>query len=252
MPWPLPDDEAELVHLAKSYPFAAPEGSYLFSNGKARPLAAASRDDDPFAGRTPVIAHGSNRSPAQLRRKFGRDGEIPVTRAWLADYDVVYSAHVTRYGSVAANLHHVPGVRVAVFVTWLNAAQLARMHETELGGENYRFGRLSGIDLVVEAGGEAMPALDEAWVYLSTRGCLAIEGAPVGLAAVAAHGRPHRALDQEALLSWLWRRHRHRPDLGLDGFILENIRNAGRRAALTATLAAEAMPMAAPHFRADD
>ena len=76
----------------------------------------------------PVIAHGSNRSPDQLRRKFdylsGAASEIPVTRARLRDHDVVYSAHVTQYGSMAANLQYLPGVEVEIFVTWLTPPQL--------------------------------------------------------------------------------------------------------------------------------
>ena len=90
MPWKLPESDRELLALAKSYPFPAPEGSYLFSGGEAGPIAPAD-----FAGRVPVLAHGSNRSPEQLRRKFGTAAEIPVTYGWLADYDVVYSAHIT-------------------------------------------------------------------------------------------------------------------------------------------------------------
>ena len=109
MPWALPQTETELLALAKGYPFAAPEGSYLLQDGAARPLETPG--PEVFAGRTPVIAHGSNRAPEQLRRKFGAGAQIPVTRAWLSDYDVVYSAHVTMYGAIAANLQHAPGVR---------------------------------------------------------------------------------------------------------------------------------------------
>ena len=99
MPWPLPTSETELLALAKSYPFAAPTQSYLFRNGAAAPSDPALSAPDCYDGRTAVIAHGSNRSPDQLLRKFGASAEIPVTRAWLADYDVVFSAHVIGYGS---------------------------------------------------------------------------------------------------------------------------------------------------------
>ena len=137
MPWPLPTSDPERLALAKSYPFAAPGQSYLFRDGAAAPSDPALSAPELYDGRTAVIAHGSNRAPDQLLRKFGAGAEIPVIRAWLADYDVVFSAHVTSYGSIAANLQHAPGVRACVFVTWLTAGQLTRMHETELGGENY-------------------------------------------------------------------------------------------------------------------
>lgn len=244
MPWPLPTLEADLVRLALAYPFAAPPTSYVLRRGIAEPL-----DESPpaalFAGRTPVIAHGSNRAPEQLLRKFGDQAEIPVSRAWLADYDVVYSAHVTRYGSIAANLQHAPGTRTAVAVTWLTESQLVRMHETELGGENYYYGQLDGIDLALAEG----PArgLRAAYVYLSAHGCLADSGAPVGLAAVAAQGRRHPALDQAGVLNLV--RGRHHADEELDPFILANIRDGVRRGRLTQALRADAIAVQVPHFR---
>src|SRR5918992_1771889 len=129
-PWTLPDSEHELLLLAKAYPFPAPSVSYLFRDGQAHTI-----DEARFEGRVPVIAHGSNRSPEQLRRKFdrfsGAAGEIPVTLSWLDEYDIVYSAHITTYGSIASTLQHVPGCRARVAITWLNDAQLTRMHETE-------------------------------------------------------------------------------------------------------------------------
>ena len=206
MPWPLPTSETELLALAKSYPFAAPTQSYLFRGGAAAPSDPALSAPDCYDGRTAVIAHGSNRSPDQLLRKFGASAEIPVTRAWLADYDVVFSAHVTGYGSIAANLQYAPGVRACVFVTWLTAGQLTRMHETELGGENYFYGCLEGIDLALELG--PLGGLREARVYLSTRGCVAVRGRPLGLAAVEARGRTHAAYAQDGVQEEVRRRHR--------------------------------------------
>lgn len=245
MSWPLPQSEPELLALAKAYPFAAPDHSYLFQNGAARPLEGAAARQ--FAGRTPVIAHGSNRSPDQLRRKFGDRAEIPVTRAWLSDYDVVYSAHVTQYGSIAANLQHAPGVRARVFVTWLTQAQLVRMHETEIGGENYFYGCLEEIDLELEAGPTA--GLRAAQVYLSTRGCLAAGDAPLALAAIEAEGRSHGALGQEAALEAV--RARHHAHEGLDAFILANVRDRSRRTALISAMRGLALAAKAPHFRVE-
>jgi len=246
MPWPLPTSEPELLTLAKSYPFAAPAQSYLFRQGAAVPLDPGLSVPDLYRGRTAVIAHGSNRSPDQLRRKFGKESEIPVTRAWLADYDVVFSAHVAMYGSIAANLQHAPGVRACVFITWLTDTQLTRMHETELGGENYFFGSLDGIDLVLEQGPQ--DGLHAARVYLSTRGCVAVQGRPVGLAAVEAQGRTHAVLPQASVQEEV--RRRHRADEDLDEFILRNIRDRARRAALIAEMGAQSLPAAAPHFQA--
>jgi hypothetical protein len=244
--WALPTSAAELLELAKTYPFEAPCGSYLFRAGAAETLGAGGRDDALFSGRTPVIAHGSNRAPGHLKRKFGAAAEIPVSRAWLADYDVVYSAHVTQYGAIGANLQHTPGARVEIFVTWLDAAQLERMHATELGQKRYRYGRLEAIDLALEAGPAA--GIDTAAVYLSNQGCLALGEAPLGLAAIPAESRPHGALHQEQALGLV--RDRHRPERPLDDHILETIRDAAGRQDLISQMQAHTVPAAAPHFTA--
>lgn len=243
MPWALPTVDTDILALAKAYPFESPSGSYLFAEGRAAPLGGTGPAS--YAGRTPVIAHGSNRAPAQLLRKFGTTAEIPVTRGWLADFDVVYSAHVTRYGSIAADLRHAPGVRASVFVTWLTEAQLTRMHETELGGENYRYGVLEKIDLELETGPSG--GLKSAHVYLSVRGCVAAEGVPVSLAAVEAEGGGRAALAQAEVQEVLRGRHKAHEDL--DPFILANVRDAARRMDLIADMAAQSLAPTAPHFR---
>ena len=244
MPWPLPDNDDQLLELAKGYPYRAPPGSYLFVEGGARPLEPGTNAPELFRGRVPVVAHGSNRSAEQLARKFGRSAEIPVSRARLGDYDVVYSAHMTRYGAIAANLRHVPGMHVEVWITWLTRLQLTRMHETELGAEIYRYGELTDVAIALDAGPSG--EIERAGVYLSSYGCLARDGQPIGLAAVAAAGRPHDSLHQEEVLALV--RDRHRPDRQVEAMVLAKIRDPARRRALIAELRAQALPPHAPHF----
>ena len=245
MPWKLPESDAALLRLATGYPYPAPDGSYLFIDGETRPLESGVGDALLYRERIPVISHGSNRSPEQLRRKFGKAAEIPVSRAWLEDYDVVYSAHMTRYGAIAANLAHQPGVCGEVWVTWLDQVQLQRMHDTELGAEIYRYGTLSGIRLALEAG--PRPEIAEAGVYLSSYGYLALDGQPVGLAAVPAEGRRARALAQDEALNLV--RERHRPSCDVDQMILAAVRDQDERLSLIEQMRAEALPPKAPHFR---
>lgn len=239
-----------MLKLAKGYPYSAKGGSYLFRNDGLRvlPAQAEAPNFSLFEDRVPVIAHGSNRAPDQLQRKFAdfpaEETEIPVTRAWLADHDVVYSAHVTQYGSIAANLRSAPGTRVEIYVTWLRSNQLSFMHATELGGENYAYGRLNDIDLAVEDGPQQR--LEQAYVYLSRRGCLGHEDAPISLAAVPAEGRRHSALYQEEVLALV--RDRHRPDRELDAHILKTIRHHEGRQALVAEMRSTALPDLATQF----
>lgn len=216
--------------------------------------------DDSFQGRTPVIAHGSNRAPEQLARKYTSDpdpalkpgpaqapagtDEIPVTLTQLHDYEVVYSAHMTRYGAVAANLQHAPGAQVEVFITWLNPAQLQRMHDTELGGEIYRFGRLNDVKLVQPEG--PIPPLKNVFVYLSRAGCLRVKDQPAGISAISAANRRFPALSQLEALEAV--RRQFCPDRELDAFILAVIADPDLRRGVIEALRADAVALEAPHF----
>jgi hypothetical protein len=235
------DEIRRWLARARGYPYPAPAQSFLYRDGTAQPLDGAR-----FAGRWPVLAHGSNRAPEQLARKFrhfsGAASEIPVTYVWLAGYDVVYSAHVTAYGAVASTLTRAPGCRVRVALSWLDDAQLARMHETE---GNYAFGRLAGTELAPEAGPSA--ARTAIYMYLSDHGCLLDDaGRPAALAAVRAEARPHGALDQDGALALL--RDRLAPDRPLAAFILQQIDDPETRAARIRAVKAHARPTEVPHF----
>ena len=98
------------VRHALSYPFEIPTRSYVVDGDGYAELAESAAPPD-VSGRRPVLALGSNQSPAQLIRKYEGLGlgPIPVVRARLADFDVVYSAHVARYGSIPATLRPCPG-----------------------------------------------------------------------------------------------------------------------------------------------
>lgn len=197
-------EEADaIVRRAIEYPYAAPSHSYLYDAsvpGLWRPLPP---DAALLEGRTPVLAAGSNRAPERLAQKFQAlfpAARIPVTRAHLTDFDSVYCAHVTSYGSVPATLHPSIGTTVTLHITWLDERELACMHETEQPGVNYHFVRLKDPRLALDDGGIA---LDTAYAYLSVHGAALIGGAPVALAAVPATDRRFVARDQGAMLAAL-------------------------------------------------
>lgn len=189
------------VKHAKAYPFHIPKGSFVFNTDGWRPLDPAENHDT--RGRHGVIASGSNASPDRLAAKFKGLGHlitdsIPVVRATLRDFDTVYSAHISTYGSIPATLHHAPAAMAEVFVTWLNDAQLNRMHETEGLGHNYDYAQLNAISLVTEAG----VGFTQAHAYISRRGCLSKDGAPVSLAATRTQGRIWQAMHQADVLDY--------------------------------------------------
>ncbi|MHA1563781.1 MAG: hypothetical protein ACTSX7_00590 [Alphaproteobacteria bacterium] len=215
---------------ALGYPYEMPADSYTLRGDDVVTFAA-----EHIVGRTAVLAYGSNRAPEQLVRKFGGpDTVLPVQRAWLADHDVVYSAHLTAYGSVPAALRPHRGCRVAVAVTWLDGPQLAVMHETEVGAENYTYEALDVV-LALE-GGEP---LDEVFGYAGTRGHLESDGDAIALAEIAAQGRGLPALGQRQALILV--RDRLAPEMTLEDFIEETISNRDLRRRRIAALVGNAV-----------
>jgi len=228
----------ERIAHAKAYPFDILEHSFLLKDGRVTRLPPGEAHR---VGRTAVLATGSNRSHEQLKRKFGDDPEgVATERAWLAEFDVVYAAHITRYGSIPATLQHIGGMRVHLAVNWLSAHHLQAMHATE---GNYDFVRLERIALATEAG----PALDAAHVYIANNGHLTHEGAPVALRANEAEDRPHPALSQHEAQALV---HSRVGNGGaLDGFIRENIEDEVARRERGRRLHDPATVFAWPHWR---
>lgn len=228
MSWALPVEPEELLELALEYPYEAPDTSYLLEAGALKPLTTAALAL--CLGRYPVVAHGSNRAPAQLLRKFGTAATIPVTYGWLSGYDVVFGAHVSRYGAITSTLHAASGCQVRVAVTWLSRQQLARMHETER--LNYTYGRLPAATFLPEAG----PRPASLAAYLGNRGALLLDGRPVAIEGLEAEGRPHPAMSQRALQRRL--AERFEPGRPLAEVVLERIARAEVRSAFTLALPA--------------
>jgi hypothetical protein len=172
------------------YPFDVPAHSFLWSTGRAETDSTVGPVDQLTVGRHPVLAIGSNASPAQLTRKFSDerfadpaspDGCIPVLRATVNDVDVVYGAHLAWYGSLPATLLDTPGARAHVFVTWLTSLQMERMNETEGIGHAYQLRPMLG----VRCHGEAV---ERAVSYVTINGVAILAGSPLGLASIDTPG----------------------------------------------------------------
>lgn len=199
-------EDRQAIARALAYPYHRPPSSFLFSGGVAVPLTAdhaASWLTNEREKLVPVLAVGSNAAPEQLNRKFGSSAQvrIPVTLGSLSGADIVYCAYMTGYGSVPATLIESPGVCVSVGITWLNAQQLAQMHQTEAVGSNTDYGwvSLDGFELSPSLGlpGGGLPT--GLFTYRSRLGLLGINNAPVSLAELPATGRHSLALSQQQL-----------------------------------------------------
>ena len=203
---------------AKRYPFPIPDHSYTLTETGPEPWAELPPTHH-TEGRIPLLAFGSNQSPEQLAHKFSPlDGaSILAERVVLDDFDVVYSAHISLYGSLPAALSPAPGTSANVFITWLTDAQTDRMHETEQVGDHYTFGRLEGIRIHRESGEQ----LDASYVYWSLGGGVVVEGSPIALAEIGAENRAFPAIEQTAMQAHM--RDRLSPGTSLDDFIRQAI-----------------------------
>lgn len=159
------------------------DGAWRLDDGTALDDALRGAGRPALAGRHPVVAVGSNGSPAQLRRKFaGRAGLLlPMTYVTVRGLVPGVSAHVSRPGYVPAAPLLRPGATARLLVLWPDDAQLAVLDATE---PNYRRVpvpapvRLDGL-----TGGE---------VYAGRHGCL-----------VDRHGMPFGPAGQAELLTGL-------------------------------------------------
>ena len=227
----------DALHRAKSYPYEIPACSYVVHEDRHKELAICALMPD-LSGRQPVLAVGSNQSPQQLIRKFQKQnlGPIPVFRARLKEFDIVYSPHISSYGAIPATLRHSPGTRVTLFVNWLTPEQEERMHETEIPAGNYFFGKLDDIELHLEMG----QVLTSAFVYCSRRGSLLRESLPVALAAVEAENRRWPSLSQEDIQSHL--RDVLAPEHTVDSFIHSAVADNSVRQARTEAMMKNSLP----------
>jgi hypothetical protein len=223
------------VEHAKTYPFPSPDHGFIYEAGCWRPLGTEGFDG---AGRTPVLAAGSNQSPEQLIRKYGHLpdlGAIPAERGVLHDFDVVYAAHLAGYGSLPATFQHSKGTIVQVFVLWMTENQLARMHETE---RNYTYDHLADIRIDYDDGRLG----SEAYAYTSKVGCYAHDRGCVALNEIPARNRVFPERGQTAALEMV--RDRLAPGMALDDFVRQHIDDESVRADRSKALGEVAVPAA--------
>jgi hypothetical protein len=143
----------------------------------------------PSASRVPVLAVGSNASPAQIRRKMANAGLptlVPITAASVRGLAVGVSAHVSRPGYLPATPVPDAGAVSDLWVVWLDADPLRAMDATE---PNYRRIRLPARYMMQLTPGQPVAGC---WVYVSRHGHL-----------LNASGEPRRLTDQATLIAAL-------------------------------------------------
>ncbi|QDO89426.1 hypothetical protein FNH13_14720 [Ornithinimicrobium ciconiae] len=170
----------ETLHPSE-YPWAEPLRAGLLRGDAFVPEACV----DDLEGRVPVVAVGSNASPAVLRHKLGPllSTGVPLAVVQVEGLAVGHSAHVSARGYIAAAPFRSEGAHEAV-VAWFDTAQLATLDATE---PNYR--RIPLPDDMSCRQGDVSVAGAE--VYASVHGVLGEDSTPLSLR------------DQISALSWL-------------------------------------------------
>jgi hypothetical protein len=221
----------EIVKRALGYPYPAPDRSFLFTARGLEELPAGPLE---LTGREPLLAYGANAAPEALARKLAAlpDVELPVVRATLHDFDVVYSAHISPYGAVPATLSESRGTAAPVCVAYPTVEQRLLLAASE---PNYRLSRLEGISCRLATGdlsfeepivsSSRLASLSRVDAFISRHGCLSLDGGEIALAAIEAEGRALPAMDEPEVLELA--RAALFPDLDLEEFILAQVTNGG-------------------------
>lgn len=214
---PEPADTGEIVKRALAYPYAKPSGSFIQVGEHTLETPETKLD---LSSRTPLLTYGSNAAPEALTRKLAAlpASELPVLRAELDDFDVVYSAHISPHGSVPATLQGSPGTSIAIHVAYPDADQLPLLLLSE---PNYELVRLRDVSCRLEGDIE----LTEVDLFLSRHGRLSVAGAESALAATPARGRKFAEMSESEVLDLA--RSLLAPKSSLERFILECVEAGG-------------------------
>jgi hypothetical protein len=214
-----PPDIEELVRRALAYPYRPPPGSFVQVGERTEPVPPEGAD---LSGRRALLSYGANAAPEALARKLAalEPRPLPVLATELTGYDVVYSAHVTRYGAVPAALVASPGTTASVHLVFPDEEQLAALAATE--GHNYALERLVDFTSELEAGGAGPTEID---AFISVHGPLLRGGQPIALAAIPARGRRFGQLTTPEVIELV--RAALTPELDLTQFVLRFVEHGG-------------------------
>ena len=181
---------------AISYPYETPKTSFTFKNGKFCQGIHISLKD-----RVPILSIGSNRSPYQLKNKFGVKENLCVTPAKLYNSVIVYAASMSAYGSIPATQWPCEGSVSDLNLLWLNQDQLQIMHLSEGLGIAYHYVELDKNTVTIQEDDYSGPIFG----YISTRGGYLFDGnEPLRLKNIKSNTNKHSSINEHQALNKLF------------------------------------------------
>jgi hypothetical protein len=220
------NERSDVLERAMGYPYPAPSRPFVQLGHRTLDPDEVAVD---WAERAPLLAYGSNAAPRALAHKLAlSDDPVLVVPAWLRDFDVVYSAHISPYGAVPATLQRSPGTEARVHVAYVTGEQLALVSATE---PNYEPTVLDAVHCRLEEG-ETATTLD---AYISRHGCLLLEDSEVALAAVPARDRRFAELSEPQVLEKV--RASLSPAESIEAFVLGSVTDPALAQSRSALLA---------------
>lgn len=219
------NERSDVVERAMGYPYQAPWRPFVQLGRETLAPGEVEIDRDE---RVPMLAYGSNAAPEVLARKLAlSDQPVLVVPAWLAGFDVVYSAHISPYGAIPATLQRSPETEVRVHIVYMTEAQVGLVSATE---PNYESATIEGALCRPDVGD---PVFDPA-AYLSRHGCLLVEGSEAALTAVEARARAFPQLTEPEAIEHV--RVTTAPDVDTESFVLANVTDPDLSQSRTAQL----------------
>jgi hypothetical protein len=220
------NERSDVLERAMGYPYPVPPHPFVqLGHGTFDPTEF----ELDWGERVPLLAYGSNAAPGALAHKLAlSDDPVLVVPAWLRDFDVVYSAHISPYGAVPAALQRSPGTTARVHIAYMTSEQLVLVSATE---PNYEPTVLDAVECRFDDGdGETQLS-----AYISRHGCLLIDGSEVALSAVQASGRRFVELSEPQVQEQV--RASLCPAESIEGFVLGNVTDPALAQARSAALA---------------
>lgn len=240
-----PMNDADIIARARDYPYEQSPTSYVWDGSRTVPLAETALPDDMDA-RTPVLALGGNASPSVFAQAF--PGQVvPVLRAALTDFDLVYMARFEPHGAMPAMLAPSPGTVATVFVAFLSPDQRDWLTGIELGladdhGPFFTYGELRDIGLDIDHLG----ARDRVFMYRSAVPAMGHDGVVCAYSELPAEKRSFPDFTHPRVLEAV--RERQAPDLPFEEFLLALVKDDALRARCTAALRSNAVAVDLPGY----